>query len=109
MVFYLLANGLFAFRWNKALSASLAFAAALLFVAHPLHTEAVANIKGRDEIMALLGSLAALYFSLRSYHSGKLGWEALAALSFLIGIFSKENAITFLAIVPLTYWFFPNS
>ncbi|MDX2072100.1 MAG: tetratricopeptide repeat protein [Haliscomenobacter sp.] len=109
LVFYLLASGLFAYRWNKTLSSWLAFAAAVLFVAHPLHTEAVANIKGRDEIMALLGSLAALYFSLRSFKSGNLGWEALAAVSFLIGIFSKENTITFLAVVPLTYWFFTNA
>jgi len=109
VVLYVLASGLFAFRWNKMLSAWLAFAVALLFVAHPLHTEAVANVKGRDEIIALLGSLAAVFFSLRSYHSGKLGWEVLAALCFLVGIFSKENAITFLAIVPLTYWFFTNA
>ncbi|MEZ4984142.1 MAG: hypothetical protein R2795_03750, partial [Saprospiraceae bacterium] len=34
--------------------------ATLVFAAHPLHTEAVANIKGRDEIITLLGSLAAL-------------------------------------------------
>lgn len=109
LVFYLLASGLFAYRWNKTLSSWLAFAAALLFIAHPLHTEAVANIKGRDEIMALLGSLAALYFSLRSFRTSNLGWEALAAVSFLIGIFSKENAITFLAVVPLTYWFFTDA
>jgi Flp pilus assembly protein TadD len=108
-VLYLLSSGLFAYRWNKILSAWLAFAVALIFIAHPLHTEAVANIKGRDEIMALLGCLGALYFSLRSYHSKQIGWEALAVLAFLIGIFSKENAITFLAVVPLTYWFFTDA
>lgn len=109
IVLYLLSSGLFAYRWNKILSAWLAFAVALVFIAHPLHTEAVANIKGRDEIMALLGCLGALYFSLRSYHSKQIGWEALAVLAFLIGIFSKENAITFLAVVPLTYWFFTDA
>jgi Flp pilus assembly protein TadD len=109
VVLYLISSGLFAYRWNKILSAWLAFAVALIFIAHPLHTEAVANIKGRDEIMALLGCLAALYFSLRSYHSKEIGWEALAVLAFLIGIFSKENAITFLAVVPLTYWFFTDA
>lgn len=109
LVFYLLASGLFAYRWNKSLSSWLAFAAAALFIAHPLHTEAVANIKGRDEIMALLGSLAALYFSLRSFRSGQIAWEGLAVLAFLVGIFSKENAITFLAVVPLTFWFFTNA
>ena len=30
------------------------FIAALLFAAHPLHTEVVANIKSRDEILSLL-------------------------------------------------------
>lgn len=109
LVFYLLASGLFSYRWNKTMSSWLAFAAAALFIAHPLHTEAVANIKGRDEIMALLGSLAALYFSLRSFRTGQIAWEALAVGCFLVGIFSKENAITFLAIVPLTFWFFTNA
>jgi hypothetical protein len=38
---------------------TLPFAAALLFAVHPLHTEAVANIKSRDEILALLFALRA--------------------------------------------------
>lgn len=109
LVFYLLASGLFAYRWNKTMSSWLAFAAAALFIAHPLHTEAVANIKGRDEIMALLGSLAALYFSLRSFRTGQIAWEVLAVVCFLVGIFSKENTITFLAVIPLTFWFFTNA
>ena len=33
------------------------FAASLLYLVHPIHVEAVANIKGRDEIMAMLFSL----------------------------------------------------
>ncbi|MDD4150951.1 MAG: hypothetical protein PHE33_13085, partial [Bacteroidales bacterium] len=44
---------------------SFAFIASILFLAHPIHTEAVANIKGRDEIMTLLGSLAALWFTIK--------------------------------------------
>jgi hypothetical protein len=39
--------------------------AALIYAAHPIHTEAVANIKGRDEIMSMLGSVFALYFTLK--------------------------------------------
>ena len=37
-----------------------ALMAACLFAAHPLHTEVVANIKGRDEIMSMLGAVLAL-------------------------------------------------
>ncbi|MFM8485095.1 MAG: hypothetical protein ACKOCH_02080, partial [Bacteroidota bacterium] len=39
---------------------SLPFIAASVFVFQPLHVECVANIKGRDEIIALLGGLGAL-------------------------------------------------
>lgn len=84
----------------------IAFAAALIFAVHPVHTEAVANIKGRDEIMSLLGSLAALVCSLRAYHERQWRWMLPAMLAFFLGLLSKENAITFLAVVPLAIWLF---
>ena len=40
---------------------SLPFLVALLYILHPIHTEAVANIKGRDEIMAMLLSLSLIH------------------------------------------------
>jgi protein O-mannosyl-transferase len=83
-----------------------AFAAAAIFAAHPIHTEAVANIKGRDEIMCLLGSLAAVWFSIKAFEKGGILNSVLAAILFFIGLLSKENAITFVVIVPLIYWFF---
>jgi len=78
----------------------------LIFVAHPVHTEVVANIKGADEIVALLGSLAALYFTLRAYRDRKMGWMALASMIFGLTIFAKENTITFLAIIPIALLLF---
>ncbi len=80
----------------------LPFAAALLFALHPLHVEVVANIKGRDEILALLFSLTALLLVLRHARSGGLAPLALGGLAFLLALLAKENAITFLAVVPLT-------
>ncbi len=86
------------------------FAGALLFILHPIHTEAVANIKGRDEILALLLSLLALYCSIRyiqaSTASRKFLYLFLSGIFFFLGLLSKENAITFLAIIPLTIYFF---
>ena len=84
----------------------IAFAAAAIFAAHPIHTEAVANIKGRDEIMCLLGSLAAVWFSIKAFEKGGILNSVLAAILFFIGLLSKENAITFVVVVPLIYWFF---
>ncbi len=87
----------------------IALAASLLFITHPIHTEAVANIKGRDEIVALLGSLAALYCSVRGYASKKNWLNILGGVIFFLALLSKENAITFVVVAPLTYWFFTKA
>jgi len=83
--------------------------ASLLFIAHPIHTEAVSNIKGRDEIITLLGALAALYFALRAYYEENNLWMLLSGLVFFLGLLAKENAITFLAVVPLAFYFFTKA
>ncbi len=87
----------------------ISLAAALLFAAHPIHTEVVANIKGRDEILALLGSLSALLLSLKGYQRRQGWYTPLAGLVFFLGLMAKENAITFLAVVPLAYYFFTRA
>ncbi|MBO6080879.1 MAG: glycosyltransferase family 39 protein, partial [Bacteroidales bacterium] len=84
---------------------SLAFIAVLLFAVHPIHTEAVANVKGRDEIFAMLGAVAALWCSLKYVDTRKWYWLVVSLLVFTFGIFSKENAITFLAVVPLALYY----
>lgn len=86
-----------------------ALGAALIFVCHPVHTEAVANIKGRDEIVALLGSLAALLFAVKAFKNKAPLWHLGGAAAFFMALMSKENAITFLAIIPLTFYFFTKA
>ncbi len=78
----------------------------LFFIAHPIHTEAVANIKGRDEIMTMMGALLAFWTSLKYYHTKHKKWLLLTILWFFMGLMSKENAITFLAVIPLGYLLF---
>ncbi len=88
---------------------AMAWAAALLFIVHPLHVEVVANIKGRDDIIALLGEMTAIYFTFKYLNNNKLQYLIYSFLSFSIGILSKESAITFILIIPLTTHFFTNS
>lgn len=85
---------------------SIPFITTILYIAHPLHTEAIANIKGRDEIMTLLGSLLALYYTLRYLDTNKFKYLLFSFTLFFLGLLSKENAITFIAMVPLTVHFF---
>lgn len=84
----------------------LPFFAALLFIAHPVHTEVVCNIKSRDEILALLGMVTALMLFLK--HTDKpspfLFVGSIAAA--VLGLLSKESAITFIPIFPLALYFF---
>ncbi|HLP51224.1 MAG TPA: tetratricopeptide repeat protein [Chitinophagales bacterium] len=87
----------------------LAFLATLLYAAHPLHTEAVANIKGRDEVMCMLLSLLALLATIKYVRTQNIVHLVWGVVVYFIALMSKENAITFLAIIPLTYYFFTNA
>ena len=105
---YIILMRLFPPEKEKKWYFSFPFIVAVLFMAHPIHTEAVANIKGRDEIMTLLGSLTALWFTIRYLDTQKIYNIILAALALFLGLLSKENAITFLAVIPLTIYYFTD-
>lgn len=81
---------------------------ALVFLAHPVHTEVVANIKGRDDILHFLFALASLHFLLCYAETQKAKDMLWSGLSFFGALLCKEMAITFLAIFPLSLWFFSN-
>ncbi len=87
-----------------------ALVATLLYTLHPLHTEAVANVKGLDEILTLLGALRALYAFVKIHYTEKIlykgFWVMLGIVSFFLALLAKETAITFLAIIPLALFFF---
>jgi tetratricopeptide (TPR) repeat protein len=80
----------------------------LIFLAHPIHTEVVANIKGRDEILSLLFALLALLTAIK-YADKKRGyWLLIGFACLFLALLSKENAITFVLIIPLSLYFFRN-
>jgi len=87
----------------------IAWLAAVLFAAHPIHTEVVANIKGCDEILTLLGCLSALFFTLKAWDTQEMTWSVAAGVSFFIACLSKENAAAFVVLIPLALWFFRKS
>jgi protein O-mannosyl-transferase len=88
---------------------SIPFIASLLFIVHPLHTEAIANIKGRDEIFAMMGGLGAIWFSIKYSESKKIKFLWCSAICLFLGLMSKENTVAFIAIVPLSLFLFRNS
>lgn len=85
---------------------TVAFGGALLWALHPVHTEVVANIKGRDEILALLFSLATLYYVYKYLIEKKALSMVMACSAFFLGILAKENTLTFLGVIPLALLLF---
>ena len=64
-----------------------ALVAGTLFAVHPVHVEAVANVVGRNELMAAVFVLLAVYAALEREQPL---WSGIA---FACGLLSKENAI----------------
>ncbi len=85
------------------------FLMTLLFAVHPIHTEVVSNIKSRDEILALLTMLAALYFLIKNQVKPEPKLLIASLVLFALGLLSKESSVSFAAIVPLVlYYRFPK-
>lgn len=97
------------------------FFAALLFVVHPIHTEVVANVKGRDELWSLFFVLAALGLTLPPSAADSegnanapgpgrggvvLGRGALVAVASFLALLSKEYGIALVVLLPAARFVF---
>ncbi|MFT3908026.1 MAG: tetratricopeptide repeat protein [Ferruginibacter sp.] len=102
LLFYFLRE--YVFRNN----ASAAFIATLIFAVHPLHTDVVSNIKGRDEVLCLLLLLISLITYLKYFEKRKTGLLVVSLIAYFLSLLAKENGITFIAVVPLVIYFFMN-
>ncbi|MFH0795301.1 MAG: tetratricopeptide repeat protein [bacterium] len=84
----------------------LALWGALLFAVHPVHTEAVANIVGRSELLSALfffgGLWAALGARQEAQRANRWGLAVVTGIAYLLGLLSKETAVTLPAVVLLS-------
>jgi Tfp pilus assembly protein PilF len=78
-----------------------ALAGALLFVVHPVHTECVAYISGRRDLLVTLFYLLAFLAWLRWRETGRALDLALGAAAFGLALGSKETAVTLPAALAL--------
>ena len=72
-----------------------AFLAALLFLIHPLQTEAVAYVSGRGDPLSVFFMLLALWFFARFKDKNIVLGYALSSVSVILGILSRETAFLF--------------
>jgi protein O-mannosyl-transferase len=100
---YLLFRKIF-FKYNPLI----AFSATLIFVFHPIHTEVVANIKSRDEILGLLFCVLSSYFIMLYAEKKKKRFYAASLITFFAALLSKENYLPYGFVIPLLLYFFTS-
>jgi tetratricopeptide (TPR) repeat protein len=76
----------------------IAFFAALIFAVHPVHTDSVAYISGRRDILSTLFYILGFYIFLESRKKKKSKFLVLSLAAYLLAIASKEMAVTLPAI-----------
>jgi len=87
----------------------LALLAAVFFSVHPIHTEVVANVKSRDEILSLLFICLTFIFSFRFRREKKKWMMGAAMASYFLAFLSKEYAITLVVLLPLSFILFDGA
>lgn len=90
----------------KSVHSFFPFFVALLFVAHPIHTEIVANIKGRDELLSFFNVTLMLWFALKYIDSKKLLYLIPSLVFAYMGMLSKETALTGVLLLPVFIFYY---
>lgn len=76
------------------------FFTAVLFAVHPIHTEVVASIKNRDELLALLFSLLGALAALKFIQTTSIIKLVISILFFSLAILSKKSVFPLIFIIP---------
>jgi tetratricopeptide (TPR) repeat protein len=90
----------------KGFSAFVPFVCCLFFMAHPLHTEVVANIKSGDELLCWLFFIVTALLLLQYMDTKKKSKLILSIITYFLCLFSKEGGLAYLAVFPLLLYFF---
>ena len=87
---------------------ALALLTTLLFLVLPIHSEVVNNVKCRDELLSFLFAISSLFQFVKYADKKRFVSIALGIFFMILAVFSKLSAITFMALIPLTLWFFTD-
>ncbi|WP_234734955.1 tetratricopeptide repeat protein [Tellurirhabdus bombi] len=79
---------------------------ALLFVAHPIHTEVVANIKSRDEMLSFLFMTFVLLTYWKYLETKQIGWVIFSAFWMYLTYLSKESSLVGLGLIVIMQYTF---
>lgn len=89
-------------KWVDEKNKWIAIISVLFFALHPIHTEVVASIKNRDELLAFLFALLAALEMIKFIEKGK--WLSLLWIVFYfsLGMLSKKSIFSLTIILPIS-------
>jgi protein O-mannosyl-transferase len=87
----------FVFKNNQLV----AFITCFLFLIHPMHTEVVANVKSRDEILSFLFIILTFIAAFRYRETKQPKQLFFGLLFYFLALLSKEYAVTLLVLIPM--------
>lgn len=105
VLLFVLLRRIFPVRAGTSPWKNIPFIATLLYALHPLHVEVVANIKSLDEILAMGFAVLTAWCAVRAEEAHRTRNMVLSGTCFFLALGAKENAITFLAVVPLVLFY----
>lgn len=78
----------------------------LIFAVHPIHTEVVASLKNRDELLSFMFCILTSYLILLFIDRKKWYLLLFAFVSYILAYYSKSSALVFAALIPLIVYFY---
>ncbi len=79
--------------------------AVMWFAVHPIHVEVVANLKSRDELLAFIGGMGALWGAVSYCKKGNWWYLPIIFTGFCFGLFSKASTVQFIPLIVLSIFF----
>lgn len=78
----------------------------LVYMVHPVHTEVVASVKSRDEMLGFLFLVFSFLLFVKYLDVKKTLYLVASSVVYFIAILSKETSMTFMAVVPFVMIYF---
>jgi len=86
----------------------LAFVVVMIFAAHPVHTEVVASLKNRDELLNMIFMILAVEQFIRYADFERRKHLIFGGIYLVAAVLAKETAAAFFMMIPFTLYFFTS-
>ena len=84
----------------------LTFITCLIFVVHPIHTEVIANVKSRDELIVFILLVISLIAIIRYAEKRVKVALSISLFCYFLALLTRESAVALIGVVPLVLYFF---